>query len=174
MDDLGHNRLGSIRNKDNWNYANKRLFGSYSHSGIPGFPFRFLCSQEHNSLNMFRNIFLFRNIPNEHAPNYPLLREYFDGLLMLLYNNNIFFIIEIGYNVQCLTKMTGYRYSFLGNRLWICAIPDCPHVPKNQGSRTLTTLEQNLKCQYAMMFFRRKAKHPRHLIRDWTPGLPEH
>ena len=32
-------RLGSIRNKNNWNNASKRLFGSYSHSGIPGFPF---------------------------------------------------------------------------------------------------------------------------------------
>ena len=54
-----------------WNNASKRLFGSYSHSGIPGFPFRLFCSQEHNSWNIFRNIFLFRNIPNERAPNYP-------------------------------------------------------------------------------------------------------
>ena len=45
--------MGSIQNKNNWNNASKRLFGSYSHSGIPGFP--------------FRNIFLFRNIPNERA-----------------------------------------------------------------------------------------------------------
>ena len=29
--------MGSIRNKNNWNNASKRLFGSYSHSGIPGF-----------------------------------------------------------------------------------------------------------------------------------------
>ena len=34
---LGCVRLGSIWNKNNWNNANKRLFGSYSHSGIPGF-----------------------------------------------------------------------------------------------------------------------------------------
>ena len=34
---LGRVRLGSIRNKNNWNNASKRLFGSYSHSGIPGF-----------------------------------------------------------------------------------------------------------------------------------------
>ena len=34
---LGHVRLGSIRNKNNWNNASKRLFGSYSYSGIPGF-----------------------------------------------------------------------------------------------------------------------------------------
>ena len=40
----------------------KRLFGSYSHSEIPGFPFRLFCSQEQNSQNIFRNIFLFRNI----------------------------------------------------------------------------------------------------------------
>ena len=38
---LGLVRLGSIRyNKKHWNNASKRLFGSYSHSGIPGFPFR--------------------------------------------------------------------------------------------------------------------------------------
>ena len=33
----GRVRLGSSRNKNNWNNASKRLFGSYSHSGIPGF-----------------------------------------------------------------------------------------------------------------------------------------
>ena len=63
--------MGSIRNKNNWNNASKRLFGSYSHSGIPGFPFRLFYSQEQNSRNIFRNIFwnkfLFRNIPNERA-----------------------------------------------------------------------------------------------------------
>ena len=62
-------RLGSIRNKNNWNNASKRLFGSYSHSGIPGFPFRLFYSQEQNSRNIFRNKFLFRNIPNERALN---------------------------------------------------------------------------------------------------------
>ena len=60
---LGRVRLGSIRNKNNWNTASKRLFESYSHSGIPGFPFQLFCSQEENS----RNMFLFRNIPNERA-----------------------------------------------------------------------------------------------------------
>ena len=64
---LGRVRLESIRNKNNWNNASKRLFGSYSHSGITGFPFRLFCSQEQNSRNIFRNIFLFRNIPNERA-----------------------------------------------------------------------------------------------------------
>ena len=39
---LGRIRLGSIQNKNNWNNASKRLFGSYSHSGIPAFP----CSSE--------------------------------------------------------------------------------------------------------------------------------
>ena len=63
LTNLGRVRLGSIRNKNNWNNASKRLFGSFSHSGIPGFSFRLLCSQEQNS----RNIFLFRNIPNERA-----------------------------------------------------------------------------------------------------------
>ena len=33
----------SIQNKRNWNNASKRLFGRYSHSGIPGFPFRQFC-----------------------------------------------------------------------------------------------------------------------------------
>ena len=44
---LGRVRLGSIRNKSNWTNASKRLFGNYSHSGIPGFPFRLFCYQEH-------------------------------------------------------------------------------------------------------------------------------
>ena len=35
--DIGRDRLGSIRNKNNWNNASKRLCGSYSHSGIAGF-----------------------------------------------------------------------------------------------------------------------------------------
>jgi len=39
------------------------LFGSHSHSGIPGFLFWLFCSQEQNS----RNIFLIWNIPNERA-----------------------------------------------------------------------------------------------------------
>ena len=34
---LGRVRLRSIRN-NNWNNASKRLFGRYSHSGIPEFP----------------------------------------------------------------------------------------------------------------------------------------
>ena len=63
--------MGSIRNKNIWNNASKRLFGSYSHSGIPGFPFRLFYTREQNSRNIFRNIFrtkfLFRNIPNERA-----------------------------------------------------------------------------------------------------------
>jgi len=46
---LGRDRLGSIRNKNNWNNASKRLFRSYSHFGIPGFPFRLFCTQEQNS-----------------------------------------------------------------------------------------------------------------------------
>ena len=44
--DKGRVRLGSIRNKNNWNNAGKHLFGSYSHSGIPGFLFWLFCSQE--------------------------------------------------------------------------------------------------------------------------------
>ena len=48
----GRVRLGSIRSKNNWNNASKRLFGSFSHSGIPGFQFRLFYSQEQNSRNM--------------------------------------------------------------------------------------------------------------------------
>ena len=79
---LGRVRLGSIQNKNNWNNASKRLFGSYSHSGIPGFPFRLFCSQEQNSRNIFRNIFLFRNIPNERT-----LKLYLNSSM---YHRNIF------------------------------------------------------------------------------------
>ena len=64
---FGHGRLGSIQNMNNWNNVSKRLFGSYSHYRIPGFPFWLFCSQEQNSQNIFQNIFLFRNIPNECA-----------------------------------------------------------------------------------------------------------
>ena len=69
---LGRVRLGSMRNRNNWNNASMRLFGSYSHSGIPGFPFRLFCSKKQNSQNIFRNMILipeFRNIPNERALN---------------------------------------------------------------------------------------------------------
>ena len=37
-----------------------------------GFPFRLFCSQEQNSWNTFRNIFLFRKIPNERALSFLL------------------------------------------------------------------------------------------------------
>ena len=43
-------RLGSIQIKNNWNNASKRLFGSYSHFGIPGFPFGIFCLQEQNGI----------------------------------------------------------------------------------------------------------------------------
>jgi len=46
---VGCIRLGSIQNKNNWNNAKKRLLGSYSHSGIPRFPFPLFCSQRQNS-----------------------------------------------------------------------------------------------------------------------------
>ena len=38
------------------------FLGSFSHSGIPGFPFGVFCSQEQNSRNIFRNIDPFQNI----------------------------------------------------------------------------------------------------------------
>ena len=61
---LGHVRLGLIRNKNNWNNASKRLFGSYSHSGIPGFHSGFsaprsriagICSGIHSYSGIFPN-----------------------------------------------------------------------------------------------------------------------
>ena len=45
--------MRSIRNKDNWNDASTHLLGSYSHPGMPGFPFRLFCSQEQKSRNIF-------------------------------------------------------------------------------------------------------------------------
>jgi len=45
---FGRIRLGSIWNKNNWKNARKHLFGSYSHSGIPGFPFWLFCSWWNN------------------------------------------------------------------------------------------------------------------------------
>ena len=59
--------LGSFRNKKNWNNASKCVGRSNYHSGIPGFSFRLFCSQEQENRNIFRNTFLFRNIPNERA-----------------------------------------------------------------------------------------------------------
>ena len=49
----GRVRLGSIRNKNNWNNASKHLFGSYSHSGIPGFSFWLFCSHSGYSFWLF-------------------------------------------------------------------------------------------------------------------------
>ena len=43
-------------------------------------------------------------------------------------NRILFFMIKIGYNEQCSTKMTDLCHSFLAKSLWICGIPDCPDV----------------------------------------------
>ena len=80
---LGRVRLGSIRNKNNWNNASKRLFRSYSHSGIPW---------EQNSRNIFRNIFLFRDIPNERALNH--IRE---SNRIATFKKNVFGFIKDNY-----------------------------------------------------------------------------
>ena len=53
----------SIQNKRKWNNASKRLFGRYSHSGIPGFPFRQFC-------------FLAGAESSEYIPEYILIPEY--------------------------------------------------------------------------------------------------
>ena len=88
VSNLGRVRLGSIWNKNNWNNASKRLFGSYSHSRIPGFPFRLFCSQEQNSRNIFQNtcIFLFRNIPNERALSHSHSRHHHFLFTLISYN----------------------------------------------------------------------------------------
>ena len=65
---LGHVRLGSIRNKNNWNNASKRLFGSYSHSGIPGFHSGYSAPRSRIAGILFRNTFLFQNIPKRTRP----------------------------------------------------------------------------------------------------------
>ena len=83
-----------IRNKNNWNNASKRLFRSYSYSGIPGFPFRLFCSWEQNSRNIFRNIFLFQNIPNERAlNNLNVKAEFIESLVWKYYRKNLRFLI---------------------------------------------------------------------------------
>ena len=65
----GRVRLGSIRNKNNWNNASKRAYVwelfSFRNTRI---PFWLFCSQEQNSRNIFRNTFLFRNIPKRTHP----------------------------------------------------------------------------------------------------------
>ena len=66
---LGRVRLGSIRNKNNWNNASKRLFGSYSHSGIPGFHSGYSAPRSrivgiYSGIHSYSGIF-----PNERALN---------------------------------------------------------------------------------------------------------
>ena len=102
---LGRVRLGSIRNKNNWNNASKRLFGSYSHSGIPGFPFRLFYSQEQNSRNIFRNKFLFRNIPNERALS--LESKVYIKYLGVLMDQNLFWKYHIDSTVTKNSKNVG-------------------------------------------------------------------
>ena len=59
-------RLGSIRNK-NSNASKRLIVWEIFSFRMPGFPFPLFCSQEQNSRNILRNIFLFRNIPNKRA-----------------------------------------------------------------------------------------------------------
>ena len=64
----GRVRLGSIRNKNNWNNASKRLFGSYSHSRIPGFHSGYSAPREQNSRNIFRKYILIPEYSQTNAP----------------------------------------------------------------------------------------------------------
>ena len=82
MGDLGRVRLGSIRNKNNWNNASKRLFRSYSHSGIPGFRSGYSAPRSriagiYSGIHSYSRIF-----PNERAL----------GLFHALSSTRIFFI----------------------------------------------------------------------------------
>ena len=66
---LGRVRLGSIQNKNNWNDASKRLFGSHSHSGIPGFHSGYSAPRSriaglYSGIHSYSGIF-----PNERALN---------------------------------------------------------------------------------------------------------
>ena len=66
---LGCVCLGSIRNKNNWNNASKHLFGSYSHSEIPGFPFGLFCPWEQNSGNtVYSRIYSYSGISQTNVP----------------------------------------------------------------------------------------------------------
>ena len=61
--------MGSIRNKNNWNNASKRLFGSYSYSGIPGFHSGYSAPRSriagiYSGIHSYSGIF-----PNERALN---------------------------------------------------------------------------------------------------------
>ena len=64
----GRVRLGSIRNKNNWNNASKRLFGSYSHSEIPGFHSGYSAPRSRIAGIYSGNTFSFRNIPKRTRP----------------------------------------------------------------------------------------------------------
>ena len=66
---LGCVRLGSIRNKNNWNNASKRLFGSYSHSGIPGFPFGYSAHRSRIA-GIYSGIYSCSGISQTNAPLY--------------------------------------------------------------------------------------------------------
>ena len=69
---LGRVRLGSIRNKNNWNNASKRLFGSYSYSRIPGFHSGYSAPRSriagiYFGIHSYSGIFL-----NERALSFPI------------------------------------------------------------------------------------------------------
>ena len=92
--------MGSIRKENNWNNASKRLLGSYSHSGILGFPIRLFYSKGPNSQNILRNIFLFRNIPNERALSFVDFQLY---VREVFWNNKTFdFVLKL--NLPVLRK----------------------------------------------------------------------
>ena len=66
----GRVRLGSIRNKNSWNNASKRSFGSYSHSGILGFHSRYSAPKNRIARVYSKNTFLFRIDSKRTRPRY--------------------------------------------------------------------------------------------------------
>ena len=64
-----HARLDqSAGNKNSWNNASKRSFGSYSHSGILGFNSRYSAPKSRIAGIYSKNIFLFRINPKRTHP----------------------------------------------------------------------------------------------------------
>ena len=53
----------------------KHFFGSYSHSGIPGFPFRLFCSQEQNSRKSKASLRVLKTAIDYHERHLKIAKE---------------------------------------------------------------------------------------------------
>ena len=79
--------LGSIRNKNSWNNANKRSFG-YSHSGILGFHFESKIAGIYS-----KNIFLSRIDPKRTRPT-RIIASLYILYSQFIYDSSMFFIVH--------------------------------------------------------------------------------